>query len=85
MAKLLQILRGYPKPAFSVKAQTGDQGKFLKNRSKSKPQLKGTKALLRKCYYTLIIMHLRAKTGDGFGANSGSKRMAKLWQFSRGH
>ena len=32
-------------------------------------------------------MHLRAKTGDDFGANSGfeSARMAKLWQISQGH
>ena len=32
-------------------------------------------------------MHLRAKTGEDFGANSGFKsaRMAKLWQFSQGH
>ena len=87
MAKLWQFLRGHSKPAFSEKVQRGDQGKFFKNRSKSKPRLKGTKALLRKCYYPLIIMHLRAKTGDDFGANSGFKtaRMAKLWQFSLGH
>ena len=67
--------------------QRGDQGKFFKNRPKSKPRLKGRKALLRKGYYPLIIMHLRAKTGDDFGANSGFKsaRMAKLWQFSQGH
>ena len=31
MAKLWHISQGHPKPAFSVKAQTGDQGKFLKN------------------------------------------------------
>ena len=67
--------------------QRGDQKKFFKNRSKSKPRLKGRKALLRKWYYRLIIMHLREKTGDDFGANSGFKsaRMAKLWQFSQGH
>ena len=67
--------------------QRGDQGKFFKNRPKSKSRLKGRKALLRKGYYPLIIMHLRAKTGDDFGANSGFKsaRMAKLWQFSQGH
>ena len=87
MAKLWQFSRGHSKPAFSEKVQRGDQGKFFKNRSKSKPRLKGRKALLRKGYYPLIIMHLRAKTGDDFGANSGFKtaRMAKLWQFSQGH
>ena len=30
MAKLWQFLQGHPKPAFSVKEQRGDQGKFLK-------------------------------------------------------
>ena len=67
--------------------QRGDQGKFFKNRPKRKSRLKGRKALLSKGYYTLIIMHLRAKTGDDFDANSGFKsaRMAKLWQFSQGH
>ena len=68
MAKLQQFLQGHPKPAFSEKVQRGDQGKFFKNRSKSKPRLKGRKALLRKRYYPLIIMHLRGKTGDDFRA-----------------
>ena len=54
MAKLWQISKGHPKPAFSVKAQTGDQGKFLKNRPKSSPRLKGPKALWRKYHYPLI-------------------------------
>ena len=87
MAKLWQFLQGHAKPAFSVKVQRGDQGKFFKNRSKSKPRLKGRKALLRKWYYPLIILHLRPKTGEDFRANSGFKsaRMAKLWQFSQGH
>ena len=30
MAKLWQFLQGHPKPAFSVKEQREDQGKFLK-------------------------------------------------------
>ena len=87
MAKLWQFLRGHSKPAFTEKVQRGNQGKFFKNRSNSKPRLKGWKALLGKWYYPLIIMHLRAKTGEDFGANSGFKsaRMAKLWQFSQGH
>ena len=73
MAKLLQLSRGHSKPAFSEKVQIGDQGKFLEKRSKSKPRLKGRKALLRKWYYPLIIMHLKAKTGDDFDANSDFK------------
>ena len=87
MAKLWQFLQGHPKPAFSVKVQRGDQGKFFKNRPKSSPRLKGIRAHWRKWHYPLMIMHLRAKTGDDFGANSGfeSARMAKLWQFSQGH
>ena len=37
MAKLWQFLQGHPKPVFSVKVQTGDQGKFFKKRQKSSP------------------------------------------------
>ena len=87
MAKLWEFSRIHSKPAFSEKVQRGDQEKFFKNRSKSKPRLEGRKALLRKWYYPLILVHLRAKTGQDFGANSGFKsaRMAKLWQFSQGH
>ena len=87
MAKLWQFLRGHSKPAFSQKVQGADQGKFFKNRPKSKPRLKCRKALLRKWYYPLIIMHLGTRTGEDFGANSGFKsaRMAKLWQFWGGH
>ena len=51
--------RGHSKPAFFEKVQRGDPGKFFKNRPKSKPRLKGRKALLRKLYYPVIIMHLR--------------------------
>ena len=61
MAKLWQISKGHPKPAFCIKAQTGDQRKFLKNRPKSSPRLKGPKALCRKLNYTLIKMHLKCK------------------------
>ena len=45
MAKVWQFSQGHPKPAFSEKVQTGEQGKFLKNRQKSGPRLKGLKAL----------------------------------------
>ena len=40
--------RGHSKPAFSEKVRRADQGKFFKNSLKSKPRLKGRKALLRK-------------------------------------
>ena len=48
LAKLWQFLQGHPKPAFSKKVQKMDQEKFLKNRPKSSPRLKGPKALWRK-------------------------------------
>ena len=50
MAKLWQLLEGHSKPPFSEKVQRGDQGKFFKNRLKSKPCLRGRKAVLRKWY-----------------------------------
>ena len=37
MAKLWQFLQGNQKAAFSEKVQTGDQGKFFKNRPKRCP------------------------------------------------
>ena len=52
------FLQGHPKPAFSGKVQSGDQGKFFKNRPKTSPRLKGPKALWRKLHSTLISMHL---------------------------
>ena len=61
MAKLWQFLQGHPKPAFSVKVQRGDQGKFFKNRPKGSPRLKGPKAHWRKWHYPLICTHLKCK------------------------
>ena len=58
IAKLWQFLQGHPKPAFSEKVQRGDQGKFFKNRPKSRPRLKRLKALWCKWHYPLISMHL---------------------------
>ena len=61
MAKLWQFSQGHPKPAFSEKVQRGDQGKFFKNRLKSKPCLRGRKAVFCKWYYRLISMRLKGK------------------------
>ena len=61
MTKLWQFWQGHPKPAFSEKVQRGDQGKFLKNRPKSSPRLKGPKALWRKWHYPLTSMHVNCK------------------------
>ena len=61
MARLWQFTQGHPKPAFPETVQTGDQGKFFKNRPKSCPRLKGPKALWRKWHYPLISMHLNCK------------------------
>ena len=61
MAKLWQFLQGHPKPAFSEKVQRGEQEKFLKNRPKRFPRLKGPKAFWRKWHYSLISMQLKCK------------------------
>ena len=50
-----------PKSAFSKKRAKGDQGKFVKNRPKSSPRLKGAKAIWRKWHYLLISMHVKCK------------------------
>ena len=86
MAKLCQLLQGHPKPAFSEKVQTGDQGKFVKNRPKSSPRLKGPKALWRK-HYPPFSMHFKCRAGEDLSGkgSSQSARMAKLWQFRQGH
>ena len=55
------LSQGHPKPAFSQKVQRGDQGKFFKNRPKSRPRLKRLKALWRKWHYPPISMHLKCK------------------------
>ena len=44
-------------PHFLKKCKGGTRGNFFKNRSKSKPRLKGRKALSRKWHYRLISMH----------------------------
>ena len=46
-------------PDFSEKVESGDLGKFFKNRLKSSPCLKGPKAVWRKWHYPLISMHLK--------------------------
>ena len=58
MGELWQLSQGHPKAAFSEKVQRGDKEKFLKNRPKSSPRLKGPTALWRKLHYTLISMQL---------------------------
>ena len=61
MGKLWQLLQGHPKPAFSEKVQSWDQGKFFKNRAKSSPRLKGPKALWRKWHYPVNSILLKCK------------------------
>ena len=46
---------------FSEKEERGDQGKFLKNRPKSSPRLKGLKALWWKWHYPLYSILLKSK------------------------
>ena len=59
--RVMAILQGHPKPAFSVKVQKGDQWKCFKNRPKSSPRLKGPKAHWRKWHYPLICTHLKCE------------------------
>ena len=86
MAKSWPFPQGHPKPAFSVKVQTGDQGRFLKNWPKSSPRLKGPKAHLRKWHYPSISMHLNCKDWKRFWGKQRLQkyRMAKVWQSLQG-
>ena len=88
MAKLWQFWKGHTKPEFSEKVQSGDQGKCFKNRPKSKPRLKGPKALWRKWYYPLISMHFSHENCRRFRRKQRLQKCPngqKLWQFLQGH
>ena len=61
MGMLWQLSQGHPKPAFSWKVQSGDQGKFFKNPPKGSLRFKGPKLLSRQWHYPLIRMHLKCK------------------------
>ena len=74
MAQLWQFRQGHPKPAFSEKVKRGDQDKFLKNRLKSSPCLKGPKALRRNLYYTVISMQLKRKDWKRFWRKKGLQK-----------
>ena len=74
MAKLLQFLQAYPKPAFSEKVQRRDQRKFFKNRPKNSHRLKGLKALWRKWYYPPISMLFKLQRLEKFW---GERRLQK--------
>ena len=62
-------------PHFLKKWKTGHQGKFVKNRPKSSPGLKGPKAVLRKWHYLLISIHLKCKDWRRFKR----KQRLKKW------
>ena len=66
MTKLWEFSQRHPRPAFSEKVLRGDQGKFFKNRPKSRPRLKGPEALWRKWHYPLISMLLKGKDWTKF-------------------
>ena len=75
MGKLWQLSQGHPKPTFSGKVESGDQGKFLKNCPKRSPRLKSPKALLRKWHYSLICMHLNYKDGRTFWSKQAASKV----------
>ena len=59
--QVIAIFARWFKTRIYLKKAKGGQGKFFKNRPKSRPRLKGPKALLRKWHYPLITMHLKGK------------------------
>ena len=48
MAKLWQFSQGHPRPAFSEKVHSEEEGKFFQNPPKSSPRMKSPKTLWRK-------------------------------------
>ena len=59
--QVMAIIARLPKTRIFWKRERGDQDKFLKNRLKTSPRLKGLTALWRKLHYTLISMQLKGK------------------------
>ena len=74
MAKLWQFSEGRPKREVSEKVERGDQEKFLENRQKSSPRLKGPKSLLRKWHYHLINMYLKFKHSRRFWSKKAASK-----------
>ena len=67
--------------------QKGDQEQFSKITENVALVLMAQKQTGANGIIFKVVRIKRGKTGQHFGLNSGSKtsRMAKLWQFSRGH
>ena len=59
--QVMAIIARLPKTRIFWKRERGDQDKFLKNRLKTSPRLKGLTALWRKLHYTLISLQLKLK------------------------
>ena len=66
MAKLWQFSQGHPKPAFSEKVQRGDQGKFFKNRLKSKPRLNKNKRASKSARLAKFLQFLQGHPKPAF-------------------
>ena len=64
--QVMAIFAKSPKPAFFEKVETGDQGKFFKNRPKRCPSWKGPKVHWRKWHYPLISMQKKCKNSTTF-------------------
>ena len=62
--------------------QREDQGKFFKNRPKSRPRLKRLKALWRKWHYRLTSMHLKCKDGKRFWRKKRLERVPEWPSYS---
>ena len=70
----MEIFARSPKTRIFWKSAIGDEGKFLKNRPKSSPRLKGKQPLWRQWNYPLIKMHLTWKDWKRF---RGKQRLKK--------
>ena len=86
MGKLLYFWQGHPKPAFSKKVQSGNQGKFFKNRQKSSPRFKRPQSTLAKMALSSNLNAVKVQRLEKIlGQKRGSKsaRMVKLSNFRK--
>ena len=88
MGKLLYFWQDHPKPAFSKNVQSGNQGKFFKNRQKSSSRFKRPQSTLAQMALSSNLNALKVQRLEKIlGQKSGSKRarMTKLLQFLQGN
>ena len=88
MGKLLYFWQGHPKSAFSKKVQSGNQGKFFKNRQKSSPRFKRPQSTLAKMALSSNLNAVKVQRLQKILAQKAAPKstlITKLCQFSQGH